>query len=60
MLFPSLLKHGVEPNRSAADRVCVSFNVGLRAVDPSRGPFGRKSCPCLHWRRGDPEVSLQR
>jgi uncharacterized protein (TIGR02466 family) len=32
LLFPSWFQHGVEPNRSAADRVCVSFNVGMRPV----------------------------
>ncbi len=27
--FPARLPHGVEPNLSEADRVAVSFNVGL-------------------------------
>jgi uncharacterized protein (TIGR02466 family) len=30
LIFPSWLQHGVEPNRSATDRVCISFNVGLK------------------------------
>lgn len=30
LLFPSWLQHGVEPNRSDSDRVCISFNVGLK------------------------------
>ena len=30
LIFPSWLQHGVEPNRSGADRVCISFNVGLK------------------------------
>jgi uncharacterized protein (TIGR02466 family) len=29
-IFPSWLQHGVEPNRSTKDRVCISFNVGLK------------------------------
>lgn len=29
ILFPAWLQHGVEPNLSDADRVVVSFNVGL-------------------------------
>lgn len=37
LVFPAWLQHGVEPNLSAADRVCVSFNVGLRPVDPHGG-----------------------
>jgi uncharacterized protein (TIGR02466 family) len=36
LLFPSWLQHGVEPNGSAAERVVVSFNVGLR-WGPGRG-----------------------
>jgi uncharacterized protein (TIGR02466 family) len=30
LLFPSWLQHGVEPNHTDVDRVCVSFNVGLK------------------------------
>ena len=30
LLFPPWLQHGVDPNLSDADRVCVSFNVGLK------------------------------
>jgi uncharacterized protein (TIGR02466 family) len=30
LLFPAWLPHGVGPNRSPGDRVCVSFNVGLK------------------------------
>lgn len=30
LLFPSWLQHGVEPNGGDADRVCVSFNIGLK------------------------------
>lgn len=30
LLFPAWLQHGVEPNRGTADRVCVSFNIGLK------------------------------
>ena len=29
VIFPSWLYHGVEPNLSADERVCLSFNVGL-------------------------------
>jgi uncharacterized protein (TIGR02466 family) len=30
ILFPAWLQHGVDPNRSDAERVVVSFNVGVR------------------------------
>ncbi|HEY3787710.1 MAG TPA: 2OG-Fe(II) oxygenase family protein [Urbifossiella sp.] len=30
LLFPSWLQHGVEPNRGELDRVCISFNIGLK------------------------------
>jgi uncharacterized protein (TIGR02466 family) len=29
LLFPSWLYHGVEPNRSDAERIALSFNIGL-------------------------------
>ncbi len=29
LIFPSWLWHGVEPNRSSEDRLCLSFNVGI-------------------------------
>lgn len=32
LIFPSWLYHGVEPNLSEQDRVCVSFNVGVRWI----------------------------
>lgn len=30
LIFPSWLQHGVEPNLCDTDRVCISFNVGLK------------------------------
>lgn len=30
LIFPSWLQHGVEPNLSDTDRVCISFNVGIK------------------------------
>lgn len=33
VVFPSWLPHGVEPNRSDAERICLSFNVGARLVE---------------------------
>ncbi|HEY2909442.1 MAG TPA: TIGR02466 family protein [Gemmataceae bacterium] len=30
LIFPSWLQHGVEPNRGADDRICASFNIGLK------------------------------
>ncbi|HXD86027.1 MAG TPA: TIGR02466 family protein [Urbifossiella sp.] len=33
LIFPSWLQHGVEPNRGADDRICVSFNIGLKWKD---------------------------
>ncbi|MBV9124533.1 MAG: glycosyltransferase [Planctomycetes bacterium] len=30
LLFPGWLEHGVEPNLSEQERVCLSFNIGLR------------------------------
>ena len=29
LIFPSWLNHGVEPNLSEEDRICVSFNIGM-------------------------------
>ncbi|VTR99647.1 TIGR02466 family protein [Tuwongella immobilis] len=30
LLFPSWLQHGVEPNLSQVDRICLSFNLAVR------------------------------
>ncbi len=35
ILFPAWLQHGVEPNLSDADRVAVSFNIGLKWRSPA-------------------------
>ena len=32
LIFPSWLQHGVEPNLSDGDRVCISFNIGLKWI----------------------------
>nr|WP_277873923.1 putative 2OG-Fe(II) oxygenase [Pseudanabaena sp. FACHB-1998] len=29
IIFPSLLNHGVEPNLSDEERVCISFNISM-------------------------------
>ncbi len=36
LLFPSWLWHGVDPNESAEDRICLSFNVGLRWLERAK------------------------
>ena len=36
LLFPSLLKHRVEPNLSKKNRICISFNLG-KGIYPSMG-----------------------
>ena len=35
LIFPSWLQHGVEPNLSDGDRVCISFNIGLKWLGES-------------------------
>jgi uncharacterized protein (TIGR02466 family) len=34
LLFPSWLDHGVEPNLSDEERVCLSFNLGVQPLPP--------------------------
>jgi hypothetical protein len=34
LLFPSWLDHGVEPNLSDEERVCLSFNLGVGPRPP--------------------------
>ena len=29
-IFPAWLEHGVEPNGSNEDRICIAFNVSVR------------------------------
>ena len=36
LLFPSWLKHRVEPNLSKKNRICISFNLG-KGIYPSMG-----------------------
>lgn len=33
LLFPSWLMHGIEPNLSGEDRVCINFNIEMMPVE---------------------------